>query len=317
MLEDNIIYSCSNSILSILSTVTGLPVWKRQDSITDAPDQIRREAERFYLWSRGYSSEGENLKYYPESIHIQFTALSTLYELGTVIKNCLLPCLDIQLPMVDISREIYRLETGLEKLLAALVEGGYEVVDYNPPPGSKNDEAALSSALEDIRVLIDCLMELSLASDDFRTEHDDSAPKYIISDSFGVSSHNALVICQNIHERFPLVPRWLIRRFGEAYSATSESFYKAELELAVEEAEEAEIPGGQNTPAPTGSLYNFTHPAARSMSHGTPSTTPLYPIGQGRMRMLQLPRAIQNGKSHTCEICSKTLNNTTSLGEWK
>lgn len=308
MQESNIIYSYSNSILSILSSIGGPSPQTSQNITMDKHiDRIRREAERFYLWSRSYRIATETPTYSPETIHIQFTVLSRLYELGIVIKDCLLPCLDCRSSTVDVSREIYGLETGLGKLLAVLLEGDHEVTDYNPPPGSSNDEAALFDAIEDIQVLIDCLMELSLATDDCRIEYDDSAPEYILSDSFGMSSQSALTICRDIHDRFPLVPRWLVKRFGEAYSTTSESFYKAESELA---SVEAKVPERHESSTPI-------HQGSHLMTHGTSSSMSLHPPGQERFRTLGILGTTRKSEPRTCPVCSQTLNNITSLSEWK
>ncbi|KAI0900052.1 hypothetical protein F4806DRAFT_454893 [Annulohypoxylon nitens] len=162
--EDNIILHCFDSILSALSNTTRFIAQGHEDqSVGSCIEKLRQEAERLHLWGKGHSIKSRNLDVWLQPFpDIRFAVLCRLYELGTAMKH--LHGVFIQDSTTHFALETNHLEVDLKPVLLVLRENKQDIIDYSLPKSENTSD--LSGPLEDIRVLIDCLMDLSLAIED-------------------------------------------------------------------------------------------------------------------------------------------------------
>lgn len=179
-LEGNIISHCFDSIRSALSNAARYLAQGKTDQFLDSyTGKLRREAERLHLWGSGCLFKGNDIGVsILLSTDLGIPVLCRLYELGTVTKECLLPSIHIQqsaaFPVLELERD--NLQLKLEPILKILQENNQEVIDYSLPNSTK-DTSNLLGPLDDIHVLIDCLMDLSLATEDFLEISNGSLPQ--------------------------------------------------------------------------------------------------------------------------------------------
>ncbi|KAI1460401.1 hypothetical protein F4805DRAFT_478848 [Annulohypoxylon moriforme] len=172
MPEGDIISRCFDSILSGLSNAARHIILKKKDqSIGSNAGKLRREIERLRLWGNGHSIQSRNLNLSLScSADLRFAVLSRLYELGTVTKERLLPCVADKERTTIYSQEINNLEAGLKPLLEILQDNNRKFVNYEFPLEPKKDVLDMSVPLSEIHILTDCLMDLSLAIEDCWSE---------------------------------------------------------------------------------------------------------------------------------------------------
>lgn len=148
----------------------------QQASQTKHSRRLHSELERFFLWGEGLSvSDGQlddTLSKYPELRH---TVLSTLYELGKVIKDDLLRVIGgtthseeygssaefvlTDLAQSDMTRELQRLLKNAATV--SIVPKARADFESGSDDGFTRDD--LDEILDDLATYIDCLMDLSLA----------------------------------------------------------------------------------------------------------------------------------------------------------
>ncbi|OTB19732.1 hypothetical protein K445DRAFT_18281 [Daldinia sp. EC12] len=190
-------------------------------------------------------------------------------------------------PAANIPLGENELKSSLETILATLQERNKEVIDCSPS-GPDDLAPGLSDPLGDIQVLIDCLMELSLAIDDFQKDSNESSH----SGSFpeiDPAWNGASTYYQEIHERFPSVPHWLVERLSKAYSAISEKLQRAELEI----------------PEKASMLFQ-----RKGDSIERPNM-----INRKALKIPAIPKAAQGG-TFTCMVCLRAMDNDINPTEW-
>ncbi|KAI1085999.1 hypothetical protein F5B19DRAFT_480743 [Rostrohypoxylon terebratum] len=184
VLEGDIISHCLDSIRSALSNAASYLAQEKKESkdqfLESYTRKLRREAERLHLWSNGSLFKGNDRGVSSLlSTDLGLPVLCRLFELGAVARKCLLPSIHIQqsaaFPILQ--TEMDNLDLKLEPILQILQENNQEVVDYSLPD-STEDPSDLLGPLDEIHVLIDCLMDLSLAIEDFLETPNGSLPLF-------------------------------------------------------------------------------------------------------------------------------------------
>lgn len=283
--DDDVISRCFSSILSILSSVPrSMAQNSKNIALYPHAEKIRHEVERLYLWGQGHSVRTGNLdKNLSNLIDLRLTVLSRLYELGVVLQRCILPYVSFNATLYS-SPTTSNLECILKTALTILRNHNQEVIDYGPLPQSDCDAIDLSSSIEDLQVLIDCLMDLSLAIDSFPEGPYVSAPTVAPSSQVEASSQITSIFFEKVYELFPLAPHWLVKRLSEACSAVAEK---------------------------------ASHLRPKKNHSRISLITEPFVTERIKLRIPALPRAAQDGNRYTCMVCSQTLRNITSCTEWK
>lgn len=299
------------SMLSVLSSVIRRMSENEKIATTDSyVVRIRHETERLYLWGHAHSIMRESLdESFSSSVDIWLAVHLRLYELGAVVRKYFFNYADDDGLTKNLPLE-HDLEVGMEAIQTILEENFQENIDYIIFPEPDDDEIDLSDPLEEMKVIIDCLMELSLAMGDWQTE---SATPLSIS-----------LCCRRIQKKFPLVSPWLAERFGKAYSTRSENFrqalknsqqndrltwtdfneHKQQLHLLDEGSDHVRITATPSTSSSTPETY--TSPPITQSHRGQVIEIPDLPRATGRLNDMFI-----------CPVCSQYTGNTTNSVAWR
>ena len=192
--------------------------------------RLHSELERFFLWGDCFSaSDGRLDEVLSKSSELRHTVLSTLYELGKVVKDSLLRVFDVSSrsegpdgSAESVSTDHAQVAGELQRLLektATVLDAPEATTDFESLSDDGFRRYDLDEILNDIAVYIDCLMDLSLALESpvVDLEHGDNSHQEV--ETFDVSSSRAAAFCRRIRDRFPNVPKFLIERLGETNAA--------------------------------------------------------------------------------------------------
>lgn len=347
--HDELISSAFQCILSnFANLVKHLRGNFQSPELRSLADTLRDELERLYLWGQGLSFRtlGNLLA---EDDDLSLSVLARLYELGTAILKALLPAATEVCASALEKVDSRFLGFMLEALLRTLQEKDQDAIDYGVPQKMEHAVADIRLATDDIKALVDCLMDLAQAIEDVPIDDEAEDLSEPDVEKFMVSSVQAHVYCGRIRDRFRNAPKWLVERLGEANATRSEWILsrqpKEEQAYAVIETDKqtlttSDLPSENvfsnftGTSSATGSDKVFDMAALRTSSKGssfrglaggedTQSVTSLTSIGttqsvvdQGRARVPSLPKGASDGNPFNCLVCSERVV-ITSRRAWK
>ena len=147
----------------ILRTLTELLRYAVNEKLSHV---LQNELERLYLWSEECSFlNGTMRKSMPQSFELRRTILVRLYEMGLLLCQKLVPQLSsgVELPTLKNFHE--ELVEHLGKASGS-IRGGLNDSSIAITQGSDTPIDEVSDLLNELRILNDCLMDLSLAIED-------------------------------------------------------------------------------------------------------------------------------------------------------
>lgn len=330
-----------DSIMQSFFTLARSPSNGRIDEC-DVTTFLRKQLERLYLWGSGHSVQDGYLdRLLSQSQELKQIVLARFYETGTLLHERLIPRIMLETEIQAFSRTHEELGRHLNTALY-LLEDTHEDINIDSKDGNGNDLLDdIPELFEELKTIIDCLMDLSIIIDDLPIEADAKVGAIGLDDTFEVSSPDALVYCRKIRDQFPSLPHKLVQRLGEANAIRSKFISKRNIQL--EKGGDADTlsyaPTGSEVPSED--LMSSSRPTAgsssiksslvestferklRTISEDTRSVisfaslnTTVHGTNSGKRRVPPLPSLPSIGGPFECPFCFDKLN-ITDRSKWK
>jgi hypothetical protein len=245
------------------SVVEALIVFARSSQAAGNPSWHRAkvEVERLVLWGVDVAATDNRLdEVLSQSVELQKAVIFALLELGNIIKVDVLP---------QTSSSIDRAATTgtTQEDLIVLLERAWSIVDsersrevisFSDDISAPRDDDQL---LEDIAIYVDCLMDVSQALQAISAETEWSdVPRQPGGERFNVVSPEAQIFCRKIRDRFPMAPKYLVERLGQANALRSQMLRRAQSEADIR---------NKSLPEPVTSAHTKSEQPTRTSTRGT------------------------------------------------
>lgn len=235
--------SLFETILNLCTSIS------QQLARTRCSRRLHSELERYFLWGDGFSaSQGYLDEILAKSTELRQAVLSSLYELGKVVKDDLLRVANNAVrdkqhddSAESVMRELAQsgLAKELQRLLdetASLLDTPEAMTDFESLSDDGSTRYDLDDVLDDVAIYIDCLMDLSLALENPAVDLEPRDQAHQDIEVFDVSTPQELTFCRRIRDRFPKMRKFLVERLSRANSARATKL-QALREVALEEVE--------------------------------------------------------------------------------
>lgn len=309
-------------------------------AIKQQQTKCQNELQRLFLWADGVSVQDGYLdEALLRSPDLRSSVLFIILELGNVVCYDLFESIGINGgSTVDIDEDRKNAVSLKLKVHASLQEDVQALhFDSADSSNSESFEPDLDDVLANITMLIDGLMDLSLALEgsmiDFDRKHLEARNP---AEAFNVSL-SALAYCQKIRDRFPRLPAYLVERLGNAnlqranmlrdIKNTTQAvdygsgFFEESVfsESIPQVTDPTKLSFSKDFVFSKKDLQKQPHEDFSKSSEATFEilSTSTSMVNQGRFRVPPLPQQAENGNAFRCEYCAKTIKGLFTRRQWK
>lgn len=303
---------------------------------------LQNELERLHLWGNGHSVlDGHFDRSLSQSPELRQAVLVRLYEMGSLIHYALIPRLMVETEIELFARSREELSQYLRIALDISEETHEEPTRDGQCGGNIYSLDDIPDLLEELKTIIDCLMDLSIMMNDLRIESNVEVGATGLVETFEVSSPQALVYCRKIRDQFPALPQILVERLGEANSIRSRSISMKSIQQEKDETEDVANYAVTELEAPSENLMSSsgftagnssiksslaesvfdrrlrtTREDTRSVATFASINSTLHGINEGKRRVPPMPSPASTGETFECPLCSRQVN-ITDRSKWK